>query len=93
MILTNYLLHGEIPNIMLYPNPVANELNIISRRSEERTVISILDSKGGELIRRDESLKKGEPVKINIASLGSGVYFLRVVSPEKTQTLPFIKLQ
>jgi photosystem II stability/assembly factor-like uncharacterized protein len=93
MILTNYLLHGEIPSLLFYPNPAASELNIISRTGEEHSVISILDSKGGELVRRVENLKKGEPVKINITSLGSGVYFLRVASPQRTQTLPFIKLQ
>ena len=59
------------PKLILYPNPVTNQLNIASDSKIEKVMIYSLT---GELVRSID----GELKTIDISTLSSGNYFIKV---------------
>lgn len=76
-------------NLVLYPNPTDNEINI-ERNSEfnSNMDLTIYDMQGRTVTKK--TLKNGE-TKINIESLLKGVYFVKVSSEEYIGTKKIIK--
>lgn len=72
-----------------YPNPF-NPETVISFYNNQNGIVklSVYNSKGEEVsILVNNTLEKGlQTVKFNAASFNSGVYFYRLVTPEKTLT-------
>jgi len=71
----------------LYPNPTTTLLNISN--SEVIQSINIIDMNGKNVM--NVSTNKTGKIKIDVADLISGVYFIQVTTKNKTQIQKFIK--
>ena len=77
-------------NLNVYPNPAGNDL-FINFKSDVEFNLIILDYCGNEI--RQIRLENDEnPLRINLRGLASGLYFIRLINPEKNYTGRFIKL-
>ncbi|KEZ92969.1 T9SS type A sorting domain-containing protein [Nonlabens ulvanivorans] len=72
----------EFLNISLYPNPVAD---IVQLQTSEKIDFAVIMNLQGQLLI--ETTDKD----INVSNLDTGVYFIRVTSGNKSQVLKFIK--
>lgn len=76
-------------NFSMYPNPVANELNIVAKNNNEITGISIVDMNGRTVKNSNDAGMNNTAV--NVSDLTSGVYFVTIETNEGTGTSKFIK--
>lgn len=75
--------------IILYPNPVSDNLNVVLKNlSGEETVFKIINSLG-ELVY--EKATTNNHTILNIEHLNSGVYFLSIVSENGVANYSFVK--
>jgi parallel beta-helix repeat protein len=75
-------------DLLLYPNPANNQLNLILPKSFQCANIQIFNSKGKMIIERSiSSMDK----TLDISSLSSGVYYLSASNEGKTINYKFIK--
>lgn len=76
----------------LYPNPAQNEVTIeIFNNSKENFVIEVFDISGKMIISVSENVSIGKNLmSLNISSLKSGFYFVRVHSQNSAKTLKLI---
>ncbi|MDP4230492.1 MAG: T9SS type A sorting domain-containing protein [Bacteroidota bacterium] len=88
MTLTNYLLHGTMPQLSIQPNPSQDHAFITSSASLGITSVEIIDIVGRTLQRKSIILSKGVPTKIDLKGINSGSYFLLVKTPEFQYRLP-----
>ncbi len=74
--------------VSVYPLPAKDRLNIqIQSNKTEEAEISVTDISGKTLITKSVSLAEGlNNSVINVQSLTNGVYFLKIVTPQKTET-------
>jgi hypothetical protein len=76
-------------NVMLiYPNPVMDELSIALPSS---SVISVLDITGRNLLHFDYKIGIGKPFTIDVSSLKPGIYFIRARSALSEFSARFVK--
>ncbi len=86
----NILPDGRL--LVIYPNPVTDNLALISNSIADKATIRISDANGKVvLIKQFENVQAGTPNKINVAALGKGVYYLEFISGNSKQTIKFIK--
>lgn len=71
-------------NISVYPNPVANTINVKGTKNIERITISNVS---GQEIMNVSSPKQ----QINVSSLDKGVYFINIYSNGTVKTEKFVK--
>lgn len=72
--------------LVYYPNPVKDILNIQHKENIER--IEIYDLSGKRVLYK----KKGDLNKINLSSLPSGSYLVRIYSQDNSQSFKIIKI-
>lgn len=75
----NILFENEI---IVYPNPVADYLQILSNNICQIEVYTPAGILVGQYFNT---------TTINVSAYSNGMYYLRVITPEATKTLPFIK--
>ncbi len=75
----------ELSALQFYPNPVESYLEV-NIPSVENIQMSILAINGVELIQR-----KGQSQTLDLSSLKSGIYFLRVTSPSSSSIHKIVK--
>ncbi len=73
-------------NFSVYPNPAKNVLNISNNSNIEIDTIQVTD-----INARVVKEIKGNTSQINIGELHTGVYFLKIATPEGTGTTKIIK--
>ncbi len=74
------------------PNPVKNILNLYTTGFEQKKQLTIsVVSLSGAVIKTIQKTSN-QTMQINVSSLTSGVYFLKVVSESKTLYTRFLKL-
>lgn len=76
-------------NILLYPNPTTDDLNIESQRSFDSVIIH--DLTGREILRIVTTNPKLEQ-RVDVANLKSGIYYLTIVSGNSKTTQKFLKI-
>lgn len=78
--------------IVLYPNPVKDQLILVTNISVNKATVKISNA-GGKVvyIKQFENIQPGAQNKINVAGLGKGVYYLEFISDNNKQTTRFIK--
>lgn len=76
-------------NFSMYPNPVANELNIVAKNNNVITGISIVDVNGRTVKNTNDAGLNN--TSVNVSDLNSGVYFVTIETNEGTGTSKFIK--
>ena len=79
---------NSVSQYTIYPNPVVNELNI-NFNSQVEAKISIINVTGQEVKRIESSGK--DYLKTDISNLPSGIYFAKINTINKTETIKFIK--
>jgi photosystem II stability/assembly factor-like uncharacterized protein len=71
--------------VLIYPNPTSNQLIIDNQTISTIKIIEIIDITG-------KTIKEIQPSNtIDVANLASGVYFIKLISDEKSITQKFIK--
>ena len=80
--------HNSI-NANVYPNPVANELNIMLPFAATKVSVNIVDVMGREMIAPIAA--SGTNVNINNLNLAAGTYFVKIIADGKTQISKIIK--
>jgi ELWxxDGT repeat protein len=86
----NMLPNGNL--LVLYPNPVKDNLVLILNKAADKATIRISNANGKVvLVKQFENLQAGAQNKINVATLGKGVYYLEFISDNNKQTTRFIK--
>ena len=78
----------EKSNVVLYPNPVNNQLYIKSKLSIDS--IKIFDI-NGRLIQNKIMNYSNENLELSVSELRSGIYFIEVYSNKQKEVLRFIK--
>jgi hypothetical protein len=85
---TNILSNEEIDNVMLYPNPALNSINITTTKSTPESFL-IYDVNGNVVLRNDH-IALGTS-RMNIESLSPGIYFIQCKSENRIRKGKFIK--
>jgi hypothetical protein len=70
------------PNMLLYPNPIEDELNILLKDNFEVVAVNIFNMKGQKLYEKTLNTNSKE-IKINFDEI-SGLYLLTVVTTSRT---------
>jgi hypothetical protein len=81
--------------ILLYPNPaVTNQLNISFPEPKRNitTQIDLLDLNGRILQKRTVNTLENSTIQLDISSLESGIYFIRIISPGQYVVHKMVKL-
>ena len=82
---------NDYKNIMLYPNPADNEINLSVTGLNSELHLKVYNSLGIKLI--DDStlnLDNQTNIKLNLSNLSNGLYYLEVVNGLKSQIYPFV---
>jgi len=78
-------------NITIYPNPAEGEnIHILFPAVEETVNIKITDVNGRLVISRDEYVRSSEVIRLPIAKMCSGIYFVIVTSGDFTSSQKLI---
>ena len=79
--------------LSIFPNPASNEVNLSVLSDEEVDgALSILDIAGKTILEKAVNFSSGENTHtINVNSLPSGVYLMRITSDSVQKTMKFIK--
>ena len=72
----------------MFPNPSTDNLFIRFSDNEENAMVTFYDYSGKKVYNQEVT---GSNTKINVSNLSSGVYFVKVISDEKTGLKKFIK--
>jgi hypothetical protein len=72
----------------IFENPVKNNITIMNLPQKACSII-LLNADGKEQSKYFH--KNANNIQLNVSSLASGVYFIRVISEEKNETLKFVK--
>ncbi len=75
-------------NIVVYPNPVTNELKVTMPAGNKFTSVSIFNLIGKQVYKGQMNSGKGS---INVSSLSSGLYTIHVSNGKETLSQKFIK--
>jgi len=73
----------------IYPNPVANELNVQTTSSAINSKVQIMNALGSIVY---SSIIDKEKIIINSTDFESGIYILQIINSNDVQTFKFIKL-
>jgi ELWxxDGT repeat protein len=77
---------------VVYPNPVKDKLFVVSNNALSSAVIKVTDQSGKVVLMQQlENVPGGTKNTINVSALGSGVYYLQLISNSNKQTTKFIK--
>lgn len=90
----NFLAVADVPfaeKVRLFPNPVSEELILAYDASVTIKSLSVYDIQGKKLLAQSEFEGQGLQERINVSELPSGVYFLKIDSPQGTASLKFVK--
>ncbi len=80
---------GLQASVKVYPNPANNLLNIEMGKVYEETDVRILNILGKEVVHK--CYEKEQLLRVNIAGLPVGTYFIQIQTPEGNATIRVIK--
>jgi Secretion system C-terminal sorting domain len=75
-------------NVYILENPVKDYITLLNLPLK-KCMLSLLNGNGMEISRK--AYNNISSTQLNISALSSGLYFLKIVSPESNETLKFIK--
>jgi hypothetical protein len=83
---------GIVLDVKAYPNPFDAKLTVqFNRELTQKGILRICDTNGKEVYRKD-LVPATRSLKVNSANLPGGVYFLQVVSGDKTITKKLVRM-
>lgn len=78
--------------LVIYPNPASNEINIRFSSSDKKLTLNIIDAKGSIVSVREVSSSNSQyDQKINTEFLSAGVYFVQIKGDKTSFSKSFIK--
>ncbi len=83
-------LKSDIGRLKLYPNPVDNEINLNLLKHQVQKV-ELLSGSGYKLAINN-LLGNEDKVTIDVSKLTVGIYYLKLTTSNKTETIKFIKI-
>lgn len=80
-------------SVSLYPNPANDNLNVIINAAQNETIqMEVLNMDGKIIVSTSSSIVVGTTTKnINVSSLSSGTYFIKIETGKGQSTLKFVK--
>ncbi len=79
-------------NLVIYPNPIENELNLRFHSEDKSVKLNVIDAKGSVILTQE--LSSGDlhyDKKINTEILQSGVYYIQIKGHKTSLSKSFIK--
>ncbi len=73
-------------NFSVYPNPVKNVLNIVSKSNIQLDSVNLFDALGREVLH-----EKGEIATLNFTAISKGIYFLKLQTLNSIFTIKILK--
>jgi hypothetical protein len=84
--------NSMVNNIAVYPNPANQLLNIKFSNSKEYSAqMNITDVTGRTIMTVANKEILNGTCALNIADLGSGIYFIRIITESSSQVVRFVK--
>lgn len=81
-----------VNDLTLFPNPAYQDINVKFTSDEREVKLEIIDSRGNILSTKKLTSSKGYyDEKINIQSLSSGIYFIKINGNKQSLSKTFIK--
>jgi hypothetical protein len=78
--------------IQTFPNPVITELRVtIPANWQEKTTTYEIYNSSGSLVKRSQIARAAQVQQINVQSLGSGNYIIRVTNGQEVSSSKFVK--
>ncbi len=93
MILTNFILKGEMPDLRAFPNPSSGVLFITSDKTVGDVQIRITDENGKQHYTNQAKLLASQKIELDLHHLPAGRYTLEAASEQGRRTLSFIMLR
>lgn len=93
MILTNFILKGEMPDLRAFPNPSSGVLFITSDKNIGDVQIRITDENGKQHYSNQAKLLASQKIELDLHHLPAGRYQLEAASEQGRRTLSFIMLR
>ena len=81
----------EMQDLMVYPNPVSDKVNLSMKNIEHYKMIVLYDM-AGKALPITSIKKRSDRLEIDLSQLPAGPYFMRVVMDENAMAIPLIKL-
>lgn len=78
-----------VNKIVVFPNPVENELKVDLNIKFEQCTAELFDTKGAKLYSQQQS--ESSSIQMNMANLSTGIYFLKVTADQKVFFSKIIK--
>ncbi len=77
-------------DIVLYPNPANENINLVFEKEENKIGLIIYDSQGKKILQHTEysSIKQ---INLNVVDLPSGMYTMQILTKEGSKSLKFVK--
>ncbi|HYM19989.1 MAG TPA: T9SS type A sorting domain-containing protein [Candidatus Kapabacteria bacterium] len=88
--ISNFVRWNELPRLKIYPNPTGGLLNIESSESLEGAVLEVANVVGTVCIKKECTSERSLTATLDLSSLASGMYYLRVKSNGAIILLPII---
>ena len=79
---------NESQNIVVFPNPVENELTVSILNFDSGVELNIVDSRGRLVISQKMT---DSQISINTSTLTPGIYFIRIISNKEVSYTEFVK--
>ena len=89
MAVQDYKNDNSFEIVSCFPNPVKNILNIEMISKEYSYInLSLIDNSGRKVFEKYKNVIEGiNKIKINLSSLRSGIYYLRIYKPDRSGSL------
>ncbi len=78
-------------NIILFPNPVINNLTILFTDTDNEFVIEIENLTGQKLIEKQINISNDSEIQLDLSGLTTGMYFVKLSSPDTVVVKRVIK--
>src|SRR5690606_12391946 len=76
---------SEIRDILIYPNPASNRLNLsVPNNLTKDFTWNLVDQRGVTVLSGDVSKRFDQPQTIDISGVANGIYFMQIRSANRT---------
>lgn len=82
---------NEEPRLVLYPNPAGDFVNILLKQAFAQSRMEVFDAEGRLVMQKNMAV--GQNMQLDISELPEGVYALRVIDGDFSQTLRFVRVK
>ena len=88
--LNSFVLNNS--NFNIFPNPVSDKLFIKSENTNSNVSVEVVDVMGKVIIKQSHNFNANNTtLALNVSTLQSGMYFVKITSEKETKEIRFIK--